>query len=137
MRYLLRLSLAFVVIAFVAAPNPAAAQSSAPLKFSIFFNYQDVAVTPEASMVAQQIAAAVQARLANGQKSQITVDGLVDGAALTPDEIKLSLQRAQNVAVDLVRFGVPREIITINEGAHPNENGPKNPVSRRVEIRIF
>jgi outer membrane protein OmpA-like peptidoglycan-associated protein len=106
--------------------------------YLVFFDWDKSNITPEGLQVIQL--AVAEWKAGNGK---IIVDGFTDGAALTPFNVKVSVQRAQTVAATLVKFGVSRGAILISDAYQRTggqrvvtQFGVREPQNRRVEIRV-
>jgi OOP family OmpA-OmpF porin len=118
------------------APAPVAAPAPAPSRtYLVFFDWDKADLTDRARQI---IAEAAQ----NSRRVQVTrieVNGYTDTSGTPQYNQKLSLQRAQNVAAELVRDGVPQEEIAVQGFGEthllvPTANGVREPQNRRVEI---
>ncbi len=118
------------------APAPVAVPAPAPARtYLVFFDWDKADLTPRARQI---IADAAQAstRVAT---TRIEVAGHTDNTGTAAYNQKLSLRRANAVAAELVRLGVPRTAIDIMAfgesrplvATAPNTREPQN---RRVEI---
>jgi len=70
---------------------------------------------------------------------QIQVTGYTDASGSAGYNQRLSERRANNVANALVRFGVPRQAMSVsgrgkNDQRVPTADGVREPQNRRVEI---
>ena len=118
------------VAAPVAAPAPAPARS-----YLVFFDWDRADLTDRARQI---IAEAAQATT-RVQVTRIEVAGHADTSGTPRYNQGLSQRRAQNVASELVRQGVPREAITVQAFGEsrplvPTGDGVREPQNRRVEI---
>lgn len=124
--------------AFNAAPAPApvvAAAPSAMRSFLVFFDWNKAELTDRARQI---IGEAAQARRSQ-QVTRIEVNGYADRSGSAQFNEVLSLRRAEAVAAELLRRGVPRnEIVTRGFGEAnplvPTADGVREPQNRRVEI---
>ncbi len=112
-------------------PAPASAQRV----FLIFFDFDRADLTPRARDV---VAEAVRAS-ARIQHTRIEVSGHADRSGDEAYNQRLSRARAEAVAVEMGRWGVPRSVIDIrsfgdNQPLVPTEAGVREPQNRRVEI---
>jgi outer membrane protein OmpA-like peptidoglycan-associated protein len=122
--------------AFNAAPVVAAA--AAPMAtartFLVFFDWSKADLTDRARQIIGEAAAA------RGQGvTRIEVNGFTDRSGPASYNMGLSQRRANAVAAELVRRGVPRnEIVTRGFGEEnnlvPTADGVREPQNRRVEI---
>ncbi len=124
--------------AFNAAPTVAAAAAAAPVAafrtYMVFFDWSKADLTDRARQI---IGEAANAR---GQGvTRIEVNGFTDRSGPADYNMGLSVRRANAVAAELVRRGVPRnEIVTRGFGEEnnlvPTADGVREPQNRRVEI---
>jgi len=127
--------------AFNAAPPPvapvpvAAPQREAARTYLVFFDWDRSDLTDRARQI---IAEAAQATT-RMQVTRIEVAGHTDKSGTPRYNQGLSVRRAQNVAAELVRLGVPRESITTQGYGESRPlvqtaDGVREPQNRRVEI---
>ena len=114
----------------VAAPAPAPARS-----YLVFFDWDRADLNDRARQI---IAEAAQASV-RVQVTRIEVAGHADASGTPRYNQTLSRRRAQAVASELVRQGVPREAITVQAFGEsrplvPTGDGVREPQNRRVEI---
>ncbi len=121
--------------AFNAAPAVAAVAPAAAAKtFLIFFDWNKADLTARAKQIIGEAAAA------RGQGvTRLEVNGYTDRSGSDQYNQGLSVRRANAVAAELVRRGVPRnEIVTRGFGEAnplvPTADGVREPQNRRVEI---
>jgi hypothetical protein len=115
-------------------PAPAPAE---PGEFLIWFETNQSTLTPEGLRVVAQAAEAYKQRGA----ARITVNGHTDTVGSAAYNLRLSESRADTVANELIREGVPAaDIITIGRGEEdllvPTADGVAEPRNRRVEIVV-
>jgi OmpA-OmpF porin, OOP family len=115
-----------------AAPAPAAARS-----YLVFFDWDKATLTDRARAIVRE-AAENSTRV---QYTRIEVNGYTDTSGTPRYNKGLSLRRAQNVAGELVRNGVPQSAISIQGLGEtnllvPTGPGVREPQNRRVEIII-
>jgi outer membrane protein OmpA-like peptidoglycan-associated protein len=131
--------------AFGAAPAPApmapaaAAVPASPVSRSyiVFFDWDKADLTTRAKQIVSEAAA-------NSTKVQYTrleVNGYTDTSGTPTYNQGLSVRRAQAVAAELVKDGVPKSAITIQGFGEthplvPTGSGVREPQNRRVEIII-
>jgi len=116
----------------VVAPAPAPARS-----YLVFFDWDKANLTDRARQIVRE-AAENSTRV---QYTRIEVDGYTDTSGTAAYNQRLSVRRAQTVAAELVRDGVPRQAITIQGFGEthllvPTADGVREPQNRRVEIII-
>ena len=121
--------------AFNAAPVVAAAAPVAAARtFLVFFDWSKADLTDRARQIIGEAATA------RGQGvTRIEVNGFTDRSGPADYNMGLSQRRANAVAAELVRRGVPRnEIVTRGFGEEnnlvPTADGVREPQNRRVEI---
>ncbi|MBN8902583.1 MAG: OmpA family protein [Rhodospirillales bacterium] len=120
------------------APAPIAAPAPAPSRsYLVFFDWDKATLTDRARQIIKE-AADNSTRV---QYTRIEVNGYTDTSGTPKYNQGLSVRRAEAVAGELVRDGVPRKAISI-EGFGDNHllvaTGPavREPQNRRVEIII-
>lgn len=116
----------------IAAPAPAPARS-----YLVFFDWDKATLTDRARQIIRE--AADNSRRV--QYTQIEVNGYTDTSGTPKYNMGLSIRRAENVAAELVRDGVPRSSIAIRGFGEthllvPTGPGVREPQNRRVEIII-
>ena len=124
--------------AFNTAPAPAPVMAAAPAamrSYLVFFDWNRADLSDRARQI---IAEAAQSR-ASQQVTRIEVNGYADRSGPAQFNEVLSLRRAEAVAAELLRRGVPRnEIVTRGFGEAnplvPTADGVREPQNRRVEI---
>jgi OmpA-OmpF porin, OOP family len=125
----------------VAPPAPPAAAVTPPpaveaaRTYMVFFDWDRADLTDRARQI---IAEAAQATT-RVQVTRIEVSGHTDRSGSPAYNQGLSVRRAQNVANELVRLGVPRSAITVQGFGEsrplvPTADGVREPQNRRVEI---
>jgi len=121
--------------AFNAAPAVAAAAPVAAARtFLVFFDWSKADLTDRARQIIGEAASARGAGV-----TRIEVNGFTDRSGPADYNMGLSQRRANSVAAELVRRGVPRnEIVTRGFGEEnnlvPTAYGVREPQNRRVEI---
>ncbi len=127
--------------AFNAAPPPPPPMAEpAPVReaartYLVFFDWDRADLTDRARQI---IAEAAQATT-RVQVTRIEVSGHTDRSGTPRYNQGLSVRRAQNVASELVRLGVPRQAITVQGFGESRPlvqtaDGVREPQNRRVEI---
>jgi OmpA-OmpF porin, OOP family len=118
------------------APAPAAAPAPAPARtYLVFFDWDKA----DLSARAHQIIAEAAQNSTKVQVTRIEVNGYADRTGTAQYNMVLSRKRADNVAAELVKDGVPKNIISIQAfgDTHllvPTGPGVREPQNRRVEI---
>lgn len=119
-----------------AAPAPVVAPAPAPARsYLVFFDWDKADLTARA----QQIIAEAAQNSTRVASTRIDVSGHADRTGTAQYNQALSLRRANNVAAELVRLGVPRSAISImaygdTKPLVPTAAGVREPQNRRVEI---
>jgi OmpA-OmpF porin, OOP family len=116
----------------VAAPAPAPSRS-----YLVFFDWDKATLTDRARQIIREAAD----NSTHVQYTRIEVNGYTDTSGTPQYNQKLSVRRAEAVAGELVRDGVPRQAITIQGFGEthllvPTGPGVREPQNRRVEIII-
>jgi outer membrane protein OmpA-like peptidoglycan-associated protein len=128
---------------FGVAPPPAAAAVVAPVPppasrtYLVFFDWDRADLTARAKQIVKEAADAST----KTQYTKIQVNGYTDLSGTAAYNQRLSVRRAQAVAAELVRDGVPRAAISIQGFGEsnplvPTAKGVREPQNRRVEIII-
>lgn len=117
-----------------AAPVPAAMPARS---FLVFFDWDKATLTDRA----RQIVAEAASTSTKVQYTRIEVNGYTDTSGTPQYNKGLSVRRAQTVAAELVKDGVPRAAISIQGFGEthllvPTGAGVREPQNRRVEIII-
>jgi outer membrane protein OmpA-like peptidoglycan-associated protein len=132
--------------AFGAAPPPAPAPAPAPVpvqaqaparSYLVFFDWDKATLTDRARQIISEAAESST----KVQYTKIEVNGYTDTSGTAKYNQGLSVRRAQVVAAELVKDGVPKTAITIQGFGETNPlvpTGPnvREPQNRRVEIII-
>ena len=119
-----------------ATPAPAASVAPAPARsYLVFFDWDKSDLTARA----QQIIAEAAQNSTRVAATRIDVAGHADKSGTPTYNQGLSLRRANKVAAELVRLGVPRAAISImafgdTKPLVPTAAGVREPQNRRVEI---
>ncbi len=120
------------------APAPAAAPAPAPARsYLVFFDWDKATLTDRAREIIHEAAT----NSTHVQYTQIVVNGYTDTSGSPQYNMGLSIRRADAVAAELVRDGVPRNVISIHGYGEthllvPTGPGVREPQNRRVEIII-
>jgi len=118
------------------APAPVAAPAPAPARtYLVFFDWDRADLTDRARQIIGEAAEASR----HVQYTRIEVNGYTDRSGTPQYNVRLSIRRANNVAAELVRDGVPRNVIDIHGYGEthplvPTAPGVREPQNRRVEI---
>jgi len=118
------------------APAPVAAPAPAPSRtYLVFFDWDRADLTARARQI---VAEAAQAST-RVQVTRIEVNGYTDLSGTAAYNQKLSVRRAQSVQAELIRDGVPANVISIHGYGEsnplvPTAQGVREPQNRRVEI---
>ncbi|HYF07121.1 MAG TPA: OmpA family protein [Acetobacteraceae bacterium] len=123
---------------FGQAPRVVAVQPAQPgpaRSFLVFFDFDRADLTPRAREIIAQAAQASRSQ----QTTRIEVAGHADRSGTPQYNQGLSQRRANNVAAELVRNGVPRGAISVaafgeSRPLVPTADGVREPQNRRVEI---
>ncbi len=119
----------------VVPPAPVAAAPSRT--YLVFFDWDRADLTARA----RQIIADAANNVARTQYTRIELDGNADRSGSPAYNMGLSRRRAETVAAELVRDGIPRQVIDIQAFGDtkplvPTAAGVREPQNRRVEIVI-
>jgi len=121
-----------------APPAPAPAPIAAPARsYLVFFDWDKAVLTTRARQIIRDAAD----NSTKVQYTRIEVNGYTDTSGTPQYNQGLSIRRAQAVAAELVRDGVPRAAISIQGFGEthllvPTGPGVREPQNRRVEIII-
>jgi len=123
-------------VVFHPAPAPAAAPAPQPARsYMVFFDWDKSDLTARAQLIVAEAAR----NATRGSVSRIAVSGHADKSGVATYNQALSLARANVVATELVRLGVPKTAILISAFGDtkplvPTTDGVREPQNRRVEI---
>jgi iron complex outermembrane receptor protein len=114
----------------VVAPAP-----SVPKSYLVFFDFNKSDLTPQAVSIVNQAAA----NAGPAKVTQLTVTGHTDTVGSDAYNMRLSRRRAESVAAQLEKDGIPSsEIEIVAKGKRdllvPTADGVKEPQNRRVQI---
>jgi iron complex outermembrane receptor protein len=116
-------------------PPPVAAPAPVAHSFMVFFDFNKSDLTPEAATVVDQAAA----NAGPAKVTKLDVTGHTDTVGSDAYNMRLSRRRAESVAAQLEKDGIPAsEIAIYAKGKHdlliPTADGVKEPQNRRVQI---
>ena len=120
------------------APAPVAAPAPSPARsYLVFFDWDKATLTPRAREIVKEAAD----NSTHVQYTQIEVNGYTDTSGSPKYNMALSIRRANAVAAELVRDGVPKTAIAIQGFGEthllvPTGANVREPQNRRVEIVI-
>ncbi|HXC92278.1 MAG TPA: OmpA family protein [Stellaceae bacterium] len=138
--FLLCSALALAACAQPAPPPPTAAAPPPPPpppehNFTVFFDWDRANITPEGAQIVEAAAATFKSE----PPVPLQVIGHTDTSGSPDYNLRLSQQRAQNVATALSQAGVPQSDMTVS-GVGENDlkvstpPGVREPQNRRTEI---
>ena len=116
-------------------PPPPVAPVSVPKSYLVFFDFNKSDLTPQALTIVDQAAA----NAGPAKVTQLTVTGHTDTVGSDAYNMRLSRRRAESVAAQLEKDGIPSsEIEIVAKGKRdllvPTKDGVKEPQNRRVQI---
>ena len=116
-------------------PPPVGAPATMPKSYLVFFDFNKSDLTPEAVSIVNQAAK----NAAPAKVTQLTVTGHTDTVGSDAYNMRLSRRRAESVAAQLEKDGIPSsEIAIVAKGKRdllvPTKDGVKEPQNRRVQI---
>jgi iron complex outermembrane receptor protein len=116
-------------------PPPAVAPAPAPSSYLVFFDFNKSDLTPEAVTIVDRAAK----NAGPAKATQLTVTGHTDTVGSDAYNMRLSRRRAESVAAQLEKDGIPaNEIEIVAKGKHdllvPTRDGVREPQNRRVQI---
>ncbi len=116
-------------------PQPPAPTPSVARSYMVFFDFNKSDLTPQATQVVDQAAR----NAAPAKVTEITVTGHTDTVGSDAYNMRLSRRRAESVAAELEKQGIPSgEIEIVAKGKHdllvPTGDGVREPQNRRVQI---
>ena len=114
---------------------PAVAPAATPKSYLVFFDFNKSDLTPQATNIVDTAAKNATA----GKVTQLTVTGHTDTVGSDAYNMRLSRRRAESVATQLEKDGIPSsEIEIIAKGKRdllvPTADGVREPQNRRVQI---
>lgn len=133
--------MAFVCVPLLGAAAAEQAKTE-PETYVIYFDFASAKLSSKARPVVTEAAAAIERAKTSGTFSHVKVIGYSDSAGTAVGAERLSERRADAVRDELIRDGVPSEIIK-TEGRGKSEpevatqDQVMNPRNRRVRIIIF
>jgi outer membrane protein OmpA-like peptidoglycan-associated protein len=121
--------------AYTPPPAVAPAPAAAPRSYLVFFDFNKSDLTPQAQTIVDQAAH----NAASAKVTQLTVTGHTDTVGSDAYNMRLSRRRAESVAAQLEKDGIPSsEIELVAKGKHdllvPTGDGVREPQNRRVQI---
>jgi iron complex outermembrane receptor protein len=116
-------------------PPPVVAPTPAPKSYLVFFDFNKSDLTPQAVSIVDTAAH----NAAPMKVTQLTVTGHTDTVGSDAYNMRLSRRRAESVAAELEKMGIPSgEIEIVAKGKSdllvPTADGVKEPQNRRVQI---
>jgi outer membrane protein OmpA-like peptidoglycan-associated protein len=116
-------------------PPPVQAPAPAPANYLVFFDFNKSDLTPQATMIVDQAAK----NAGPAKVTQIEVTGHTDTVGSDAYNMRLSRRRAESVAAQLEKDGIPSsEIEIFAKGKRdllvPTGDGVREPQNRRVQI---
>ncbi len=116
-------------------PPPARAPMAPPKSYLVFFDFNKSDLTPQAVTIVDQAAK----NAGPAKVTQLTVTGHTDTVGSDAYNMRLSRRRAESVAAELEKDGIPSsEIAIVAKGKRdllvPTKDGVKEPQNRRVQI---
>ncbi len=116
-------------------PPPAVAPMAAPKSYLVFFDFNKSDLTPQATTIVDQAAK----NAGPAKVTQLQVTGHTDTVGSDAYNMRLSRRRAESVAAQLEKDGIPSsEIEIVAKGKRdllvPTADGVKEPQNRRVQI---
>jgi outer membrane protein OmpA-like peptidoglycan-associated protein len=113
------------------------AQPPRPVSFTLYF----LEGTDELTAESKRMVTAVSAEIARRPAPEVVVVGHTDRLGTVEFNDRLSLQRAERVRTELVRFGIPPDTLQIagrgeREPLVPTPDEVPEPRNRRVEITV-
>jgi iron complex outermembrane receptor protein len=118
-------------------PPPAVAPAPAPVagSYMVFFDFNKSDLTPEAISIVDQAAK----NAGPAKATELTVTGHTDTVGSDAYNMRLSRRRAESVAAELEKDGIPSsEIAIVAKGKRdllvPTKDGVREPQNRRVTI---
>ncbi len=116
-------------------PPPVVAPNAAPKSYLVFFDFNKSDLTPQAVSIVDTAAA----NAAPAHVTKLEVTGHTDTVGSDAYNMRLSRRRAESVAAELEKKGIPSsEIEIVAKGKRdllvPTADGVKEPQNRRVQI---
>jgi outer membrane protein OmpA-like peptidoglycan-associated protein len=116
-------------------PPPAVAPAPAPKSYLVFFDFNKSDLTPQAVSIVDTAAK----NAGPAKVTQLTVTGHTDTVGSDAYNMRLSKRRAESVAAQLEKDGIPSsEIEIVAKGKRdllvPTKDGVREPQNRRVQI---
>jgi iron complex outermembrane receptor protein len=116
-------------------PPPVRAPITPPKSYLVFFDFNRSDLTPQAAQIVDQAAH----NAGPAQVTQLTVTGHTDTVGSDAYNMRLSRRRAESVAAELEKDGIPSSAIEIvakgkRDLLVPTADGVREPQNRRVQI---
>jgi outer membrane protein OmpA-like peptidoglycan-associated protein len=116
-------------------PPPVVAPNAAPKSYLVFFDFNKSDLTPQAVSIVDMAAA----NAGPAKVTKLEVTGHTDTVGSDAYNMRLSRRRAESVAAELEKKGIPSsEIEIVAKGKRdllvPTADGVKEPQNRRVQI---
>jgi iron complex outermembrane receptor protein len=116
-------------------PPPVQAPAPAPRSYLVFFDFNKSDLTPQAAQIVDQAAS----NAGPAHVTELTVTGHTDTVGSDAYNMRLSRRRAESVAAQLEKDGIPSsEIEIVAKGKRdllvPTADGVREPQNRRVQI---
>jgi iron complex outermembrane receptor protein len=116
-------------------PPPVVAPAPAPRSYLVFFDFNKSDLTPEATTIVDTAAK----NAGPAKVTQLTITGHTDTVGSDAYNMRLSRRRAESVAAQLEKDGIPSsEIEIVAKGKRdllvPTKDGVREPQNRRVQI---
>jgi len=117
------------------APKPTAAKPEPVKDFMVFFDWNKANLTPEAQKLIAD--AAAQAKTTGAK--QVHIVGFTDTSGSAAYNMRLSVRRAEAVKAEMVRLGVPANIVSVEGRGQtdllvPTADNVREPQNRRATI---
>jgi outer membrane protein OmpA-like peptidoglycan-associated protein len=116
-------------------PAPTSVVAATPHSYLVFFDFNKSDLTPQATQIVDQAAQDAE----TAKVTQLTVSGHTDTVGSDAYNMRLSRRRAETVAAELEKQGIPSsDIEVVAKGKRdllvPTADGVREPQNRRVQI---